>query len=106
MIIGVDIGTTVTKAAGFSHDGRASVSASRRSIVHRLSGGRVEQDLDDVIATVTDVVGEVATKSTEPVEALAITGQGDGLWLRDRHGDATHRPISWMDARASAIVAD
>lgn len=106
MIIGVDIGTTVTKAAGFSHDGRPLVSASRRSIVHRLSGGRVEQNLDDVIATVTDVVGEVATKSTEPVEALAITGQGDGLWLRDHHGNATHRPISWMDARASAIVAD
>jgi sugar (pentulose or hexulose) kinase len=104
MIVGVDIGTSVTKAAGIDREGRAVVSASQESVLHRLSGGRVEQDLDDVVASVAQVVRDVVTHLDEAPEAIAITGQGDGLWLRDADGVPTHPPISWMDARAADLV--
>lgn len=105
VIIGVDIGTSVTKAVAFDSSGAPLGSADRRSHLHRLSGSRVEQDLDDVVRTVAEVVRETAAALPEPPTALALTGQGDGLWLRDADGRAVRPAISWMDGRASDRVA-
>lgn len=105
VIIGVDIGTSVTKAVAFDGEGISLASATRRSSVVRLSGGRVEQDLDDVVRTVAEVVRETAAALPGPPVALALTGQGDGLWLRDADGRAVRPAISWMDGRASDLVA-
>ena len=38
------------------------------------------------------------------MRALALTGQGDGLWLRDADGAAVRPPISWLDDRAADVV--
>ena len=104
MIVGVDIGTSITKAALIGRDGVTRESASQPSSLSRLGGGRVEQDLEDVIGSVATVVRKVLATADETVEAIAITGQGDGLWLRDEAGRATRAPISWLDARASDLV--
>lgn len=104
MIIGVDIGTSITKASAVFHDGSVGETRSRRSVLNHGLDGRVEQDLDNVLHSVAAVVREIAELATEPVEAVAITGQGDGLWLRDANGAAVRAPISWMDARAARIV--
>ncbi|WP_306339446.1 FGGY-family carbohydrate kinase [Streptomyces sp. AS13] len=103
-IIGVDIGTSVTKAVAFDEEGGARAAAVRRSHVAMLSGGRVEQDLDDVVAGVGEVVREVAGAIGGMPDAVALTGQGDGLWLRDERGRPVRPAISWMDARASELV--
>ncbi|MEK0098642.1 FGGY family carbohydrate kinase, partial [Streptomyces sp. A475] len=104
VVIGVDIGTSVTKAVAFAADGTPLARAARRSQLERLPGGRVEQDLDDVVRTVADVVRETASALPQPPVAVALTGQGDGLWLRDTDGRAVRPAISWMDARASDLV--
>ncbi|WP_432168238.1 FGGY family carbohydrate kinase [Streptomyces sp. bgisy031] len=104
VVIGVDIGTSVTKAVAFAADGTPLARAARRSQLERLPGGRVEQDLDDVVRTVADVVRETASALPQPPVAVALTGQGDGLWLRDTEGRAVRPAISWMDARASDLV--
>ncbi|WP_434587611.1 FGGY family carbohydrate kinase [Streptomyces sp. A5-4] len=106
VIIGVDIGTSVTKAVAFDSEGTPLASAARRSRLDRLSGSRVEQDIDDVVRTVAEVVRETTAALSEPPVALALTGQGDGLWLRDADGRAVRPAISWMDGRASDRVAD
>ncbi|WP_370933652.1 FGGY family carbohydrate kinase [Amycolatopsis sp. cg13] len=105
MIVGVDIGTSLTKAVVFDEDGSSIASACTPSEVHHLPGGRVEQDLDQVVGTVATVVREVAAALPEPVSALALTGQGDGLWLRDETGAAVHPAISWLDGRANTVLA-
>ncbi|MET9515628.1 FGGY-family carbohydrate kinase [Streptomyces sp. NPDC002994] len=105
VIIGVDIGTSVTKAVAFDSEGTPLASAARRSGLVRLPGGRVEQDLDDVVRTVAEVVRETTAALPGPPTALALTGQGDGLWLRDADGRAVRPAISWMDGRASDLVA-
>lgn len=104
MILGVDVGTSVTKASLLGRDGLATVTHSVRSTLDRLPGGRVEQDLDEVVDSVVRVVRSVGAQAPEPVEALAITGQGDGLWLRDREGAPVGPALSWLDARASDVL--
>ncbi|MGW7054275.1 FGGY family carbohydrate kinase [Streptomyces sp. NPDC054887] len=105
VVIGVDVGTSVTKAVAFDGQEAPLTSATRRSSLVRLSGGRVEQDLDDVVRTVAEVVRETAAALPEPPAAVALTGQGDGLWLRDADGRAVRPAISWMDGRAAGRVA-
>ncbi|WP_328535497.1 FGGY-family carbohydrate kinase [Streptomyces sp. NBC_00344] len=105
VLIGIDIGTSVTKAVAFDSEGITLTSATRRSVLERLSGSRVEQDLGDVVRTVAEVVREVTAVLNEAPAALALTGQGDGLWLRDNDGRAVRPAISWMDGRASDRVA-
>lgn len=104
MILGVDVGTSVTKASLLGRDGRAVVTHSVRSSLRRSSEGRVEQDLDEVVDSVVRVVRSVNAEAGEPVEALAITGQGDGLWLRDDEGEQVGPMLSWLDARASDVM--
>ncbi|WP_433872363.1 FGGY family carbohydrate kinase [Saccharopolyspora sp. CA-218241] len=107
MIIGVDVGTSVTKASLLDREGSAMVTHSVRSTLRRAPGGRVEQDLDEVVDSVVRVVRQVVTEAErerQPIEALAITGQGDGLWLRDEQGDQVGPALSWLDARASGVM--
>lgn len=105
MIIGVDIGTSLTKAVVFDKAGMSVASACTTSEVHHLPGGLVEQDLDQVLGTVATVVREVAAGLDGPVTGVALTGQGDGLWLRDESGEAVRPAISWLDGRANSLLA-
>ncbi|NHD18843.1 MULTISPECIES: FGGY-family carbohydrate kinase [Actinopolyspora] len=104
MITAVDIGTSLTKAAAFDDGGRVLAEASRHSHLEYYADGRVEQDLDDVVSTVAAVVREVVERTGTRPRAVALTGQGDGLWLRDAGGRPVRSPISWMDGRAAPIV--
>lgn len=104
MIVGVDVGTSMTKADAYDDDGRKLASAERASRLEQFADGRVEQDLEDVVSSVVDVVRRVVAEAGRPVRALALTGQGDGLWLRDADGAATRPPISWLDDRAADVV--
>jgi xylulokinase/erythritol kinase len=104
MDIGVDVGTTVTKAVAFDNDGRPVASASRPTRLVRPGVGRFEHDTLSVVASVTDVVREVAGTVGDRPGVLAITAQGDGLWLLDSDGTPVRPAISWLDARSSAIL--
>ncbi|MFF9560139.1 FGGY family carbohydrate kinase [Streptomyces albus] len=109
MIVGVDVGTSVTKAQLIARDGRTTPPHEARSTLYTLPGNRVEQDMDEVIGTVVTVVRAAVADaallgSDEPIEALALTGQGDGLWLRDADGRPVGRALSWMDGRAAPVL--
>lgn len=106
MILGIDVGTSITKAAIIYHDGTSKFHVSKPSTVFHLGNGWVEQDLEEVLSSVVDVVKQVIKQIDGPIQAIAITGQGDGLWLRDEHGKSVRPAISWMDARASSIVSN
>jgi erythritol kinase len=104
--LGVDIGTTLTKAALFDESGTAVAVAERPTRLERQGPDRVEQEVEDVLHSVGAVVTDVLTSTDAPVPAiLAITGQGDGCWLVDERGHAVRRAVSWMDGRAGSILA-
>lgn len=103
--IGVDIGTSVIKAARFDESGRQREIASLPARVTSPRPGWFEQDIDEVLAAVTGVIRRLVDSSGDSrIELIALTGQGDGVWLLDGEGCAVRPAVSWMDARASAIV--
>lgn len=103
MDVGVDVGTTVTKAVAFDEAGRQVAEASRPTRLNRPSAGRFEHDTDEIVASVNEVVAGLGLPADE-VGLLAITAQGDGLWLVDVDGRPVRPAISWLDARSSAVL--
>ncbi|MEJ6502172.1 MAG: FGGY-family carbohydrate kinase [Rhodobacterales bacterium] len=103
MILGIDLGTSMVKAARFSEDGKCLAVASRRSSPTAIGSGRVEQDFEDIVAAVGEVVNE-ACKNLPTPKAIGITGQSDGLWLLDKDGYGVRSAVSWLDDRGNPYL--
>lgn len=103
MYVGIDVGTSMVKAAAFDTTGRELAVASR-PVELTLHGGVVEQDMEEVYGAVVAVLGEVTGRVPEPVELAGLTGQGDGVWLVDGEGRPVRAAASWMDGRAHELV--
>ncbi len=106
MILGIDLGTSVVKAAAFSRGGEALATEGRRVKLYNPRPGCSEQDIDETMEALGMVVRAVLEGTEEPVEAVGLTGQGDGLWLLDGRGRQVRRAATWLDARANSIVAE
>ncbi len=102
VLVGLDMGTSVAKAAAFAEDGR-TLRVESTPIALGGRGERVEQDVEEVVRAATGVIAAVA--GGEEPELVAITGQGDGLWLVEGEGRAVRPAMSWMDGRAGGLVA-
>ncbi|MFG2058455.1 FGGY family carbohydrate kinase [Micromonospora sp. NPDC048930] len=100
----IDAGTTVIKAVGYDDRGREAVVVRQPAHVRHPRPGRVEQDMIQVRDTALRAVREVADRLPGPVDFLAVTAQGDGCWLIDRHGAPTGPAVLWNDSRAAATV--
>lgn len=110
LILGVDAGTSVIKAAACGLDGAPLALASRPNRWRQLPDGGAEQNMAETwklaAETVAEVVAEVRQKNAPQIAALAVTGQGDGTWLIDRRGRPVGDALLWLDARAAGIVAE
>jgi len=104
--VGVDIGTSVTKAVLFDDAGGVIASTDCRTHLSTPAPGQVEQDIEDVLASVAGCITRVlaAAAGTRPA-LLAITGQGDGCWLADAGGHAVRPAVSWLDGRGSSVLS-
>ena len=104
MLIGVDLGTSMIKAAAFSPEGESLAVASRRPTLRHLSHDRIEQDFEEVVAAVGTVVAEVRAAAGREPTAVGITGQSDGLWLLDADGHPVRPAVSWLDGRGNPYL--
>ncbi|MFC8360526.1 FGGY family carbohydrate kinase [Streptomyces griseorubiginosus] len=103
MYVGIDVGTSVVKAAAFDGEGR-QLAVESRPVELSLHGGFVEQDMTEVYDAVVDVLAKLTASVPEPVELAGLTGQGDGVWLVDREGRPVRSAVSWMDGRAHELL--
>lgn len=104
--LGVDVGTTVTKAALFDESGAAVTVADRPTLLMHPAPDHVEQNVEDVLHSVASVIADVIPATGNPEPALiGITGQGDGCWLVDSRGRGVRSAVSWLDGRAGRIVS-
>ena len=106
MILGIDLGTSVVKAVSFSDTGKALEVEGKRVKLYNPEPDRSEQDLEETLSALGDVVKAVVGRSGERVEAIGLTGQGDGLWLTDERGCSVRPCITWLDARANGVVEE
>lgn len=102
MFVGLDMGTSIAKAAAFAADGTALRVESKR-VSLRGHGEHVEQDVEEVVRAAADVLAAVV--GDERPDLVAVTAQGDGLWLVDAQGHAVRPAMSWMDGRAGDLVS-
>ena len=104
MILGIDLGTSMVKAAAFDGNGRCAAVASRRAVLDQLGDGRIEQDFEAIVRSVGEVIAEVCARLDAHPKAIGITGQSDGLWLLDAEGCAVRPPVSWLDDRGNPYL--
>lgn len=107
MLLGIDIGTSVIKAALFDDVGCELADASQR--VRLLDGpvGWSEFDGNDVWQAVISVVNQLFKSSIfspADVSGVGVTGVMVGAWLIDEQGALVRPPILWNDARAQSLV--
>jgi gluconokinase len=102
VVVGVDLGTTSTKAVAFDTGGRQLATASAGYPLAEPHPGWAEQDpaqiLDAVLHTVSAVVSEV----DGPVAALSFSSAMHTLMGLDATGAPLTPSLSWADSRAAA----
>lgn len=99
-VLAVDAGTTAVKAAVTNQAG--DVSRVSRVMVNRGPGPGISPD--HYWKAVTQAIAEAADSLT-PVNAVTVTGQGDGLWTLSDDGAAAGPALEWNATVASDIVA-
>ena len=107
-LIGVDAGTSVTKAVLFSASGEQLLVKAKRTQPIKLEGGRTEHDMWEVWLSVKEMLAQLIAASPVPVAeiaAIGLTAQGDGTWLLGRDGRPVCPAISWLDARTAENIA-
>jgi xylulokinase len=103
--LAIDAGTTLIKAVLFDDDGTELAVAARPTTVHSPAPGWSEQDMVEVWESVHAACQEVLGKNPTVVSELAITAQGDGVWLIDKDGNPVRPAILWNDGRAASSLS-
>ena len=103
MYVGIDVGTSMVKAAAFDEEGR-QLAVEARPVDLAIRAGFVEQDMEEVYAAVVAVLSALTAAVPGPVELAGLTGQGDGVWLVDAAGRPVRAAVSWMDGRAHELL--
>lgn len=103
MLIGLDAGTSVVKAAAFAADGAVLRVAAHPTRVLSPKPGYSEQDVEETVAAAGEAIREAA--AGEAPALIGITAQGDGVWLLDEAGRSVRPAILWSDARAADVLA-
>ena len=101
VVIGLDIGTSSVKAAGFDLNGYLLSKASAPIVLHSPSPGWAEQEPGDWWSAVCDVLKQTL-KGIHPgrVAGLGLSGQCPGHVLVDGDQKSIGRAIIWQDQRA------
>ena len=101
VVIGVDIGTTSTKAVAFDTAGTELGSRSIGYELHEPAPGRAEQDPDEIVAAVLGTVRQLIDDLAVTVAALSFSSAMHSLIGLDPAGDPITPSVTWADSRAS-----
>jgi xylulokinase len=106
-IMGVDLGTSGTKAALYHIDGRLLAEASLEVPLYYPRPGVVEQENDDFYNTAARAVLECIEKSgaaPEDIAAIAFDSQMAGVGAVDEDYRPATRFDSWLDMRCQPYI--
>ena len=106
-VIGVDLGTSATRAGIFDLDGRLLAEASRPVPIVYPAPGQAEQDMDDFLTTAAQAVAECLERSgVDPreVAAIAFDSQMAGVGGIDERYQPVMRFDSWLDMRCEPYI--
>ena len=109
VLIGIDAGTSVIKSVAFTTAGEQIAIAAIPNVYETLADGGVEQDMArtwrDTAQTLKQLSEKIPNLASRLI-AISVTGQGDGMWLIDKHGEPVAPAWLWLDARAASIAEE
>lgn len=105
--IGLDNGGSVTKAGLFDQNGNEVAISNRlvSPIIPRV--GHVERDSNQLFEANVQCIREVIQKSginPTDINAISVTGHGNGLYLVGQDGKPSYNGINSTDTRAAGCV--
>lgn len=105
-ILGLDIGTTATKAVLFDLSGHELATAEQSYPLQTPQPGWAEEDPEQVWQALVQAVRSTLTQVGQEVEvlALALSAQAGSLIPVKADGTPTYPIITWMDRRAEPLV--
>jgi xylulokinase len=99
-LVGLDIGTTGCKAVAFSHEGKMLASAGREYPLLHPFVGAAELDPHQVWQYVRETLSQINSEvESDPVEALALSSQGESCVPLDRQGNPLANIVVTFDNR-------
>lgn len=102
-LIGVDIGTTSTKAVLYDEHAHVIDQFTQGYPLYRDSNGMAEQDPEKMVAAVEQVIhdaGQQIDFAKEKLLAVSFSSANQSLILLDEHFQPQSRVITWADTRA------
>jgi xylulokinase len=104
-ILGIDIGTSATKAILYDLDGKEITSASQSYPLSTPQPGWVEQDTEEVWQALILVLKTIVDQSNGcRVLSLAIAAQAGSIIPTDLKGDPVYPMITWLDNRSQELT--
>jgi xylulokinase len=101
-IIGIDIGTTNTKAAVYNLSGEMVAFETRKTITHHSRPQYSEFDGDEIWECVRGCISELAANpSCGNIQSIGISSFGESSVLIGKDGKPLYPIISWFDQRAT-----
>ncbi|MDF2614414.1 MAG: xylB [Clostridia bacterium] len=106
-LIGIDIGTTGTKAAIFDEEGNLLAESYIESNLYYPRPGWVEQNPEEFYDTTVQTIRDIVSKTNinpKDVKSICIDGQMAGILGIDADYEPVTRYDSWLDNRCSKYV--
>lgn len=103
-LIGIDIGTSGTKTAIYTEDGRRVASHTSEYPLYQPQNGWAEQEPQDWWNAVLDGLRTVMASSgiaPDDIGGIGLSGQMHGLVMLDENGAVLRKSIIWCDQRTA-----
>ncbi len=108
-LLGIDSGSTVTKAALFDLNGTEIAVASCKTDTVYPHPGWTERDMEMLWQSTADAIRAVIAKAQikpEEIAGIGNSGHGNGVYLLDKKGLPLRPGIQSMDSRAADILVE
>lgn len=107
LFLGIDIGTSVTKAVLFDASFEQVASEHRRTRVDRPVAGWCETNPDALWRNVTEICrGITAVHDRRSIKAVGVCGTMVGAWVVDADGKALRPGVTWEDSRTEPMIEE
>ena len=101
LMIGVDIGTTSTKAVLFNKKGETLYRHGVEYPLHTPAPGTAEQDPEEIFHAVIGCIKEVTSHTNENIRFVSFSSAMHSLILVDKNDQPLTPSITWADNRSA-----
>ncbi|MHC1783556.1 MAG: FGGY-family carbohydrate kinase [Anaerolineaceae bacterium] len=106
-LLGIDNGSTVSKAALFDLHGKEIAVACCNADTEYPYPGWAERSMEMLWQSTASAIREVLAKSgvrSDKIAGIGNTGHGNGIYLLDKQGQPLRNGIQSMDSRAADVL--